>query len=322
MKVFLGIDGGGTKTAFLLSDASGKCLAASGRIGCSYREYGVEVALLTIRSGIDDCLSAAGIKLTQVTGICAGLPCYGESRAMDRRLAAAMTGMLAAVPIYVTNDVEVGWAGSLGLAAGINIVAGTGSIAFGKNADGETARSGGWSTFFGDEGSCYDLGRQTMALFSKQADGRTVRDKLFDIIMEHYELSNPYDFIDLMEREVIPSRSKVAAMQRLLLKAAGQGDRSCRLLYEQAAGELALMVESVAMRLGMSGTDLRVSYSGGLFHAADFVLPVLLKAVNGLGGQLVKPFYSPVEGAVLLAVQRFAPQVLTDFSFERSSTCP
>ena len=70
------------------------------------------------------------------------------------------------------NDSVVGWAGSLGLSSGINLVAGTGSIAYGRNDAGEEARAGGWDERFSDEGSCYWLGMKSLELFSKESDGR------------------------------------------------------------------------------------------------------------------------------------------------------
>ena len=69
----------------------------------------------------------------------------------------------------IVNDSVVGWAGSLGLSSGINLVAGTGSIAYGRNDAGEEARAGGWDERFSDEGSCYWLGMKSLELFQKKA---------------------------------------------------------------------------------------------------------------------------------------------------------
>jgi len=82
-----------------------------------------------------------------------GIPCYGESEDGDIELEKEIQTAFPGIPVYITNDVEVGWAGSLGLTPGVNVVAGTGSIAFGKDESGKTARCGGWSEFFSDEGS-------------------------------------------------------------------------------------------------------------------------------------------------------------------------
>lgn len=310
MKYYLGIDGGGTKTAFLLADENGNTAAQYEARGCSYKEYGMEAVAEDLKNGALHCLMEAGADWESLGGIAIGLPCYGESRREDQRLAALLEQSFAPVLLLITNDVEVGWAGSLGLKAGINVVAGTGSIAFGKNSRRESARAGGWSSFFGDEGSCYWLGRRAMELFSKEADGREEMGALYRVIMEKFSLEDPMDFIDLMEDEYVPCRSKVASMQRFLLEAAKAGDANAIDLYRQAAEELGKLIHGVAQRISVPGETFGISYSGGLFHAKEFVLPVLEKWIGRCGGYLVLPKFTPVQGALLLCLECFAPDIL------------
>ena len=99
----------------------------------------------------------------------------------------------------------MGWAGSLLCNPGINIVAGTGSIAFGKNAKGETARCGGWSEWFSDEGSGYWLGMKCVQMFSRQSDGRDERGPLYNIFKNQLKLTADEDIIDLFEKEYLHS---------------------------------------------------------------------------------------------------------------------
>lgn len=306
MKYFLGIDGGGTKTASLLIDEYGKQRASLVREGSSYKEYGIDRVKMTIRESVETCLVQAGVEMSELAGIVLGLPCFGEGGADDAIVEQQMVDMLMPIPCKIVNDVEVGFAGSLGLKSGIHIVAGTGSIAFGKNADGEIARSGGWSTFFGDEGSCYWLGRRTMELFSKQADMRIPRNVLYQIITDTFELKDPMDFINLMEGDYIANRSKVASLQRILLEAARQGDCSAQELYKEAAVELGLLVTGITAQLSMNTGAFPVSYSGGLFYAEEFVIPTLKEIVQQVGGALAAPEFEPVTGAALMAVKLFS----------------
>ena len=305
MKYFLGIDGGGTKTAYLLIDENGECLAEEKTGGCSYKEIGIEKTAALLKEGASACLKKAGLIEDRLSSIVVGLPCFGELKVEDGIVSRAVKEIFMDRPIHITNDVEVGWAGSLGLQPGVNVVAGTGSIAFGKNEAGLCARSGGWSTFFGDEGSCYWLGRRTMELFSKQADGRVRRGPLYDIIKEEFSLDGEMDFIGRMDQEYIGERSKVASMQRLLLRAARQGDVPARRLYQEAAEELGSMAGSILKKL-WDRERVPVSYSGGLFHAEEFVLPFLKRAVEEQNGYLLSPMFSPVEGAALMAVNSVA----------------
>ena len=165
--------------------------------------------------------------------------------ANDREIVRLLTDALTPVPVYVVNDGEVGWAGSLACGEGIHIVSGTGSIAFGRGCDKEFARCGGWVEFFGDEGSCYWIGRQGMSLFSKEADGRLPRGPLYELVHGEFGLTEDYQFIDRIVREFAPYREKVAGFQRYVLQAARAGDTAAAALYETAALELALMIRTL-----------------------------------------------------------------------------
>lgn len=301
MNYFLGIDGGGTKTAYLLVDGTGKCLAEEKTAGCSYKEIGISETAELLKKGVLRCIEDAGLEEADLTTIAVGLPCFGELKAEDILVEKEIKSKFTKCPIYITNDVEVGWAGSLGMTDGVNVVAGTGSIAFGRNRTGENARSGGWSTFFGDEGSCYWLGRRTMELFSKQADGRASKGPLYESIRKAFGLEADMDFIERMDRDYIGQRSKVASMQRYLLEASRQGDKTAQQLYEQAAHELGIMAGCILDRLWHK-EQVPVSYSGGLFFAKEYVLPVFEKIVEKHNGYLVPPKLSPVQGAVLMAM--------------------
>jgi N-acetylglucosamine kinase-like BadF-type ATPase len=233
-----------------------------------------------------------------------GLPCLGESEAGDRELLRAFTDAFPEIPLYLTNDVEVGWAGSLGLASGINVVSGTGSIAFGKDESGQAARCGGWSEFFSDEGSCYYIGRKSLQLFSKQADGRVPKDELYSIFRKEFDIKNDFEIIDLVHNEYLSNRDKVAALQLLAKEAALAGSCSARSLYIDAADELCDMVKAIKKQLHFINQPFPVSYSGGLFKAGELILTYFNEYVTAIGGNPVTPKYEPVYGAVLLAFEQ------------------
>ena len=81
--------------------------------------------------------------------------------------------------------------------------------------DGKTARCGGWNEFFGDEGSCYWVGRKGMELFSKEADGRIPKGPLYSIVKQELHLADDYCFIDEVVTKIAPYRDKVAAFQNM-----------------------------------------------------------------------------------------------------------
>lgn len=304
MEWFIGVDGGGTKTDFAVSNSDGAVVATLSRTGCSYQTIGIEAAVTLVSDGVSKLLADAGISIKDCAGCCIGMPCYGEHTENDRLLMEQLHAALTPAPVYVTNDVEVGWAGSLECREGIHLVAGTGSIAFGRGCDHMVARCGGWMEFFGDEGSCYWVGREAMSLFSKEADGRLPRSALYKIVREELKLTDDYRFVDAV-KEMASHRDQVAAFQRYALRAAQAGDIAAISLYEKAVTELVLMVAALKHKLCLSEEDTNVSYSGGLFHAGDLVLQPLRRELAELGCVLQPPKHSAVEGAVILAIEKF-----------------
>ena len=304
MPYFVGIDGGATKTAICAVGADNFSLRYAITAGSSWREHGVWKVAQNLREAVNSLLGDGD---NRIAGMAMGLPCHGESAEGDRALEKAIRGVFSDIPFYLTNDVEVGWAGSLALKPGINIVAGTGAIAFGKDACGKTARSGGWSEFFGDEGSCYWVGRKVMELFSKQSDGRIPRDELYTMVRRELELEDDFGFIDLIHTEYMGYRKQVASLQFLAEKAALAGSLSAIALYEEAVHELCLLVDALRGRLDFTTPPWTVSYSGGLFKAKEFVLRQFSEKIESEGGRLALPCFAPVEGAVLLAFERFYP---------------
>ena len=270
----------------------------------SWREYGIDYVVQIINNVVSNFpLESNSI----IAGIAVGLPCFGESEDGDDKLRKAFSNAFPKIPIYLTNDVEVGWAGSLNLEAGVNVVAGTGSIAFGKNENGETARCGGWSEFFSDEGSCYWLGYKVLQMFSKQADGRVKKDALYEVVRKEFSLKNDFEIIDLVHNEFIHNRDKVAALQFLARDAALSGSNTAKALYKEAADELCCLVAAIRDQLHFSKQPFPVSYSGGLFKTGELILSHYLTGIEKIGGKPIKPKYDPVYGAVLLAFEKNCP---------------
>ncbi len=303
--MFLGIDGGGTKTAFTIGGSDGVPVRTLMRTGCSYSSIGVENVVSLLRSGIEDLLWELRESVENCAGCCIGLPCFGENSVIDQVMTEKLIEALLPLPLKIVNDGVVGWAGSLDCQEGIHLVSGTGSMAVGCGRDGDIVRSGGWSEFFGDEGSCYWIGREGMSLFSKEADGRLPKSALYDIVRKAYNLKEDFEFIEKIHYGTSPYRDKVAAFQRHVLAAANAGDEAAQNLYQRAARELTQLVRAVKNQLRWTRESVRVSYIGGLFHAEDWILTPLSAELKACGCTIQKPVRSASEGALLLAIKEF-----------------
>ena len=272
MKTYLGVDGGGSKTRFLLIDEEGKVLGAHAEGPAYHLEIGLEALERMVARGIKRTLQEGGIATTGVTFAFLGLPAYGEDRGVQAKLDNVPGAALPGGRYRCGNDMVCGWAGALAGADGINIAVGTGSIAYGEYA-GRSARAGGWGELFSDEGSAYWLAREGLRLFSRMSDGRSPRGALHGILRRHFALEDDLDLCAAVYGKSTTQRSQLARLSRLVAEAAGAGDPAARALFTQAVTELADIVDAVRDRLQVPmELDLPLSYSGGLFQLRELLL--------------------------------------------------
>lgn len=300
MKYYIGIDGGGSKTIFAISGEDGKILGTVMAGSAFYKQIGEEGVIELLKNGVKEVCAFAEGENTNIASVCFGMPAWGESPANDKVIEQKILSTFPEWNIHIVNDCEVGWAGSLLAKPGINIVAGTGSIAFGKNEDGETARSGGWSEWFGDEGSGYWLGMKCVQLFTRQADCRDEKGPLYRIVRESLKLSDDMEIVDLFESEYLHQRDRIASLQKLLLLAANEGDVYAVEAYAQAARELYDIVCGVKNQI-FAGKSCTVSCSGGIFKVGDLIRRPFIELLEADDMELTDAKAEPYVGAVLLA---------------------
>jgi N-acetylglucosamine kinase-like BadF-type ATPase len=303
VRTYLGIDGGGSKTAFLLIDDSGRVLASHAEGPAYYLEIGWDAMRAMLARGIRATLDAAALPPSKLEFAFLGLPAYGEDSRLLPALDSAASPPLQPGRYRCGNDAVCGWAGALGCQDGINIVAGTGSIAYGE-FNGRAARAGGWGELFSDEGSAYWIAREGLNLFSRMSDGRTARSVLYDILRRHFGLQTDLDLCAAVYDK--SQRSNLAALSTLVAQAATAGDAQAAALFSRAADELAQIVDAVHRRLEIpADVTVTVSYTGGLFQQRE-LLPALLQAKLATAGKryrVVEPRLSPAAGAALYAAR-------------------
>ncbi len=299
-KYFLGVDCGGTKTKSVLVNEDGLIVAQHEGTSGYYPQVGLE----GLRAVLADALSKALQHCKQIDYGCFGVPAYGESNITDARIKEVVYGLLGHRRFTVENDVICGWAGAFGTHDGINIVAGTGSIAYGQNGS-RTARVGGWGELFSDEGSAYWIGLQGLNAFSKMSDGRSEKTPLYAIFKQYFHLTNDLELYARIANEK-SGRSGIAELCILVKDAALQGDHEARRIIENAAIELASIVDSLRKQLSFEGHQIiPVSYSGGVFRAGELILHPFRAALDQLCNRysVRPPLYSPEYGAALYAAR-------------------
>lgn len=299
---YLGVDGGGSKTAFVITDDKGKIHAYLTKATCHYIQIGFASFEAILRDGITELCQQIGISVRDLAYSFLGLPGYGEIKDDLAVLEKIVANILQSERFRCGNDVEAGWAGSLAGQPGINLVGGTGAIGFGRDQDGNTARASGWGYFCGDEGSAYWLGRKVISLFGKEADGREEKTPLYDIVREKFKLTRDFDLISIIYNTLEMKRDRIAELALLLYQAAEEGDPNAVRLYREAAHEHSLTVKALLKRLNFSPEqEILISYSGGVFKGGSYILNPLVEYIDQSNIRLLKPILQPVVGAALYA---------------------
>ena len=264
--------------------------------------------------------STRGLTATDIRYAFFGLPSYGEVSVDVPALDEAPGKVLGHDRYACDNDMVCGWAGSLGAEDGINVISGTGSMTYGERA-GRGVRVGGWGELFGDEGSAYWISIRGLSAFSRMSDGRLPVGPLHEIMREHLGLASDLDLVDVVLNRWQGGRSEVAALSRVIAKAAATGDRHAARILDEAAAELAELVDATRRRLEFEpGERVPVSYSGGAF-GAEAVLGGFGAALSTLydAYELRKPLFTPVMGAALYAA-KLAGEPLDTRALGRSNT--
>jgi N-acetylglucosamine kinase-like BadF-type ATPase len=303
--IFLGVDGGGTKTALCLVSGAGELIATlETRESYLAGPPGVGPRHVTgvLGEAIPALCTKAGVTASMIDFGFVGLPAYGELSADQPLLDAAPRAALGHDRYRCDNDVVCGWAGSLALADGINVVAGTGSIAYGRHGR-VAARVGGWGELFGDEGSGYWMGLRALQAFSQMSDGRLGWSTFGDLVRERLGIRADFDLLDVVQHRWGNDRGRIAGLSRLIAEAADLGDPAARKIIEDGADELVGHVTAVRARVGFEvETSIPVSYSGGVF-TMDLLRSSFVARLSAGPYDIREPRYPPLIGAALYAAQ-------------------
>ena len=312
--MFLGVDGGGTKTAFVLADAAGRVLAAHQEGSLYHPEVGMAEVVATLRRGAERVANAAGVAPGALAGAWVGLPAFGEDSRVQARLEALPAEAFPGIPVGRGNDLECSHAGALGGQDGISLVAGTGSMTWGR-WQGRAVRCGGWGEVFGDEGSAYWIAREGLALFSRMSDGRAERGPLYELLRRRTGIASDLDLSGLVVNE--GARSAVAGFATAVHEAALAGDIDALAILDRAAGELAQLVRATRRLMGVpAGATVVASTSGSVLGADGLVLSALRRVLATSAGngaiELREPLMTPALGAVALAARTAGRELSAD----------
>ena len=295
MRLFLGVDGGQSGTTAVIGDEGGRILGTGEAGPCNHAAAGEGRAKLerAIAGSVGAACTQAGLDAAAVRFEAA---CFGMSGGPDDKreiLAAA----LRVERLVVTDDAVIALAGAIGTGQGIITIAGTGSIAFGRNPAGRTARAGGWGYIFGDEGGGFDIARQAARAVLRLEEGWGPPTVLRETLLGATGSENANQMLHRFYTGEWP-RSRVATLARLVDGAAVEKDAVARAILRGAAQQLAMLAGAVREELWAPGAELEIAYIGGVFQSR-----LLLESFRALvelqeGVRCGAPRRGPAEGAL------------------------
>jgi len=300
MRLFLGVDGGQSSTTALIGDERGRILGRGIGGPCNH------AAAAEGRAKLDRAVSESLAAACQEAGLDPrtvrfAAACFGMSGGPEDK-ETILAAVLRADRLIVTHDAAIALAGASSTGQGIVTIAGTGSMAFARNAAGLTARAGGWGYLFGDEGGAFDIVRQALRAALRMEEGWGPPTVLRQALLDATASASANRLLHLFYTPEWP-RSRVATLAPAVDAAAAEGDAVALRLLDSAAQGLALLAASVRGQLWQPGEAVDVAYAGGVFRSERlrerFRLLVELEAGNRCGA----PRHPPAEGALREALQ-------------------
>lgn len=259
----IGVDAGGSRTRVVVADATGETIATAEREGAAVKPGEIERSASIIAAAVRDALSTIGPTLGEPRALCAGVA--GAGRASERRaLGEALRAESLAEEVLVLTDAEIALSDAFGDEAGIVLIAGTGSIAYGRGPSGALERVGGWGPAIGDEGSGLWIARRALSIVTAATDGREPATSLVGALLTAAELDEVEALIPWAAGATI---SQIASLAPVVVASAEAGDLRANALLGLAAEELVLHVRTLARALFVDErAAVQVALGGGLLE--------------------------------------------------------
>lgn len=295
MSFYLAIDGGGTKTTCGVADEA-RLLGIATSAGCNPVRHGIETARAAVRAAILEACAKTGVSPLSVTSTClgvAGISAPGAAAMFREAISRTASG-----EVVVVADHTIAFDAAFGAASGILTIAGTGSLAFGRNESGEEARAGGHGFAISDEGSGQWIGRSAVSAVLRELDSGAA-PRLYRVILEAWNIE-PAELIRTAN-SVAPQ--DFAGLCPLVIQAAEEGDSVAAGVLCRAGEELAGLAHAVLTRLFPQNAPVSVRMAGGVLQNAKPVRDSFAVSLRALAphADCNPEIVNPLLGAIAIA---------------------
>lgn len=301
MKYYIGIDGGGTKTKCILTDENLNTLFENIGGPSNFLVIGAEKVSETILDHISKCCISQNITSDLIAGIVLGTT--GAGRKIDADILVSQIIKVAKEKNIILNkfsiesDARIALEGAFSGKAGSILIAGTGSIMFGKDDEGNIYRIGGYGRYIGDEGSGYRIGRKGLNAVARAFDGRSKQTRISDLLQQEFSISSA----EVLITEVYRNNFNISSVAPIVFDAAESGDISAQRILEDEANEL--LAHLSAMKTKLNVATLKVSLIGSILTTPNYFSylfnEMAVRKYNDV--KIMEAEHSPEYGAVLMA---------------------
>lgn len=294
--LYLGVDGGQSSTTALIGDATGRVIGHGSGGPCNHVQAseGRAKFLNAMHGCLNQACEQAGLDPQSVQFRAACLGFSGGPTDKEQIL----HEILRTDQMFVTSDGLIALSGATQGAPGVIVIGGTGSVAFGRNAQGRTARAGGWGYAFGDEGAGFDLTRQALRAVLRFEEGWGPATVLRQLLLTETGAPDADVLLHQFYTVAYP-RPRIAALSKLVDQAAADGDAVALEIINQAASSLAALAHAVSAQLFPDGAP--VAPVGGVFQSTRMLEAFRLATERQPGNHVIRPALGPAAGALIEA---------------------
>ncbi|MHB0897584.1 MAG: N-acetylglucosamine kinase [Spirochaetales bacterium] len=300
--ILFGIDGGGTTTRLRVADGENRALWEGKGEGINPNAVPPAIIAERLSSLFGEAFRAMGLAAEDFAAGCLGVA--GAERGSEHEeLQGILRGRLGfSCPLLLTSDPDIALVGGLKSLEGYLLIAGTGSIAICRLADGTRFRAGGLGHYLSDEGSAFFIGFQAIRRSLRSAEGRDLPTAMLAPLMERFGLGDASEFVPLVYRRF--DKALIAGVADIVESRRAAGDPLAVAIMDLARDELALLVSSVRERVQDRVANPSILLSGGLFDHNPWLRGSVIDSlrIQCPGLQPVEPAESAAYGACMLAI--------------------
>ena len=297
--IFLGVDGGGTKTDAVLIDDAGKIVAIGQAGGSNPGIFGYEKSVKNVYLSVKNI--AKDFEISRACFAIAGVNTKEDEQKFRKTIQAHSKLSNISKKILVVNDTKAALRTGTASKNAIVLVSGTGSSCWGTNEEGQEAKSGGWGHILADQGSAYAIGLSVLKEVTRELDGRAQKSLLSKVLLGQLKISS-FEELDNLIHKKPWNKTDIANVAPVVDVAFDKGDKKAKGIIEKAAGDLFDMIFAVSQKLNFTNRKFTLVVTGSVFNIAEMERLVREKVLEfNPRVEIIQPKISSAYGAALLA---------------------